>query len=128
MLLKINYSASGFTRAPYNKPTLSGSNTLEFELAELTHAAITIGRRSWSDVLRFGTLSGFEIIYRASLICANQLNSDSWIRKSDGYLHLDPSEKGAVSYFLGLSFTKLMACKLLEVEWLLHVDVYKNKC
>lgn len=126
MPLKINYNAKSFTTSPYDKAFLKGSQTLQFDLAELIHAAITVGRRNWSDVLQFGTLSHFEMIYRAGLVCANLTSESGYIIKSDAYNHLDPSEKGAVSYFLGLTFTKLMAHKLLDVDWLLHVDVYSK--
>jgi hypothetical protein len=38
---------------------------------------------------------------------------------------LDPSEKGAVNYFLGMTFCKLFATKLLHTPWLLHLDVFR---
>jgi len=38
---------------------------------------------------------------------------------------LDPSEKGAVNYFLGMTFCKLFAAKLLRTPWLLHLDVFR---
>lgn len=38
---------------------------------------------------------------------------------------LDPSEKGAVNYFLGLAVCKLFASSLLSAPWLLHLDVFR---
>jgi hypothetical protein len=38
---------------------------------------------------------------------------------------LDPTEKGAVNYFLGMTFCKLFAAKLLDTPWLLHLDVFR---
>ena len=38
---------------------------------------------------------------------------------------LDPSEKGAVNYFLGMATCKLFAAKLLDAPWLLHLGVFR---
>ncbi len=48
------------------------------------------------------------------------------VYRSDLYRTLDPSEKGAVSYFLGLTSAKLLAERYLRVPWLMHLDVYRN--
>ena len=40
---------------------------------------------------------------------------------------LDPTEKGAVSYFLGMVVCKLFATKLLNTPWLLHLDVFRSQ-
>ena len=42
--------------------------------------------------------------------------------KSDAYSRLDPSEKSAVSYFLGMTQAKITCELLLGVPHLLHVD------
>lgn len=39
---------------------------------------------------------------------------------------MDPSERGAVNYFLGMTFCKLFAAELLDTPWLLHFDVFKD--
>jgi hypothetical protein len=80
------------------------------------------------DVLQFGTYSGFEIIYRTALLYANLRETVcGHLSRSDAYDGLDPSEKGAVSYFLGLSASKLFAGRCLQVPWLLHLDVYRTQ-
>lgn len=38
---------------------------------------------------------------------------------------LDPTEKGAVNYFLRMIFCKLFATVSLDTPWLLHLDVYR---
>lgn len=61
------------------------------------------------------------------MIYANlQTSYSNHIIKSRAYKSLDPSEKSAISYFLGLTFTKLMATRLFGIPWLMHLDVYKN--
>jgi hypothetical protein len=50
-----------------------------------------------------------------------------YLHRSHAYNSLDPSEKGAISYFLGLASAKLLAERYLSVPWLMHLDVYKCK-
>lgn len=92
---------------------------------ELLHAAITVGRRGLRDVLAHGRYSTFEMHYRAAMLLANLQQSQGQLRKSDAYRHLDPSEKAAASYFIGLTLAKLMARRLLGIDWLMHLDVYR---
>lgn len=49
-------------------------------------------------------------------------NNSNEILKSEAYKALDPSEKSAISYFLGLTSAKLLASKFLNVQYLMHVD------
>ena len=78
-------------------------------------------------MVKFGFFSIFELIYRASIIYAN-LREDSrgYLAKSAAFDELDPSEKGAMSYFFGLATAKLLAEKRLGVSWLMHLDVYRH--
>ena len=123
---KLIYAARGFPRP--SSPELSGSHTLDITWSELVWAAITVGRAGMRDVLQFGTYSGFEIIYRTALLYANLTETPcEHLARSDAYDGLDPSEKGAVSYFLGLSASKLFAGRCLNVPWLLHLDVYRTQ-
>jgi hypothetical protein len=47
--------------------------------------------------------------------------------RTEAYKTLDPTEKGAVSYFLGMTMCKLFAAKLLDTPWLLHLDIYGDR-
>jgi len=47
------------------------------------------------------------------------------LRRTDAARTLDPTEKGAINYFLGLAITKLFASTLLDAPWLLHLDVFR---
>ncbi|MCU1325279.1 MAG: hypothetical protein JWN34_649 [Bryobacterales bacterium] len=121
----ITYGAAGF---PPNLPNLSGTHTLNFGWSELVWAAITVGRAGMRDVAKYGLFSAFEILYRGALIFAN-LREDQvgGLARSPAYNSLDPSEKGAISYFLGLVMAKLFASRCLDVPWLLHLDVYRER-
>ena len=118
---KLNYTAKGFS--PDLGGCLNGCYSIDVTWAELIWAGITVGRKSWEDVIRHGYHSFLEIIYRTAILKANLSSSPQGeFFKTDTYKNLDPSEKSAISYFLGLSFAKLVAHRLLSVPWLVHLD------
>ena len=100
---------------------------------DLVGAAVTVGRRSQFDVFRFGFSSRMEVVWRAALLRANlTLHASTWRRTgrftpSAAFLALDGSEKGAVTYFLGLALAKLAAERRWDVPWVLHLDVYSRR-
>ncbi len=123
--MEINYTSQNFL---YHYGTdFRGINQLQFTVQELMWSAITVGRANIIDVLSHGIYSEYEILYRASIIVANLSQNGINLFKSSAYEHLDPSEKSAVSYFLGLTFTKLLCAKRLNIPWLLHIDVYREQ-
>ena len=105
---------------------VNGDRDIDTTWDELLHAAITVGRRSWRDVRAHGRYSVFEICYRAAMLLANLQQSQGQLRKSDAYRSLDPSEKAAASYFIGLTLASLIARSRLGVRWLMHLDVYHD--
>lgn len=123
--MEITYNSQNFPRR--FGPDFQGANQLQFTIQELMWSAITVGRANFIDVLSNGIYSEYEILYRASILVANIAQNGTMLVKSSAYEHLDPSEKSAVSYFLGLTFTKLLSAKLLDIPWLLHIDVYRDQ-
>ncbi|MCH6485379.1 hypothetical protein MMG85_17645 [Pseudoxanthomonas sp. LH2527] len=66
--------------------------------------------------------------YRTAIIYANLMRSpDLSFGRSKAYIGLDPSEKGAISYFLGVALTKAFVERKLSVSWLMHVDLYRDR-
>jgi hypothetical protein len=66
-----------------------------------------------------------EMLWRIGMVAANirpTSSKDRWTR-TDAYNRLDPSEKSAVSYFLGMTQTAVMARKVLGYPHLVHVDL-----
>jgi hypothetical protein len=123
---RLPYTPEGFGK--YLGTALSAPSEILFSWEELCRAAITVGRRSWADVLKFGTYSVLEALWRIAIVRANLVeNYDGKLRQSNAFTDLDPSEKAGVSYFLGLALTKLVAEKLFGVPWLLHLDVYRRE-
>ena len=121
-MMTVKFEARGF--GPEYQ--LNGDGYIATTWPELVHAAITVGRRGLRDVLKHGRYSAFEMHYRAAMLLANLQQSQGQLRKSDAYRNLDPSEKAAASYFIGLTSANLMARKLLGIHWLMHLDVYHD--
>ena len=122
MTLLIDYQSHDFP-APYTFQ----SGTISTSWDELLWAAITVGRPSYFHVFRHGRSSFHEAIFRLSLIRkAVQQDWNGYLRRTNAYVALDPTEKGAVSYFLGMTICKLFAWRLLRTPWLLHIDVFRH--
>jgi len=121
MTLCIDYQSRAF---PASYTFRSG--TLSTSWDELLWAAITLGRPSTYHVFRHGQASFHEAIFRLSLIrMAVEQNRSGYVRRTNAFAALDPSEKGMVSYFLGMTLCKLFASRLLLTPWLLHLDVFR---
>jgi hypothetical protein len=120
MTLRIDYQSQAFP-APYT----FGSGRLVTSWDDLLWAAITIGRPSTYHVFRHGSASFHEAIFRLSLI--RMAVEQDWyhFRRTNAFAGLDPTEKGMVSYFLGMAICKLFASRLLRTPWLLHLDVFR---
>lgn len=103
------------------------SGTLMTTWDELLWAAITIGRPSTYHVFRHGPASAHEAIFRLALV--RMAIQEGWygqLQRTDAFAALDPTEKGMVSYFLGMMLCKVFAGQLLRTPWLLHLDVFRN--
>ena len=93
---------------------------------DILWAAITVGRPNRYIVFRYGDASVYEAFFRWSLIrmaLEQETPTTPCLSRTDAARTLDPSEKAAVSYFLGMTFCKLFATNLLNTPWLLHLDV-----
>lgn len=108
-------------------PSASGSMCCSTTWEDLCWAAITVGKRNQADILKHGAYSWFELVYRMHMLWAN-LQSDSADRfvQTAPYGDLDRSEKGAISFFLGMAVTKLLAADILDVPWLLHMSNFSG--
>ena len=93
---------------------------------DILWAAVTVGRPKLYYVFRHGEASLFEAIFRWSLIRMALEQRGCNLYRTDAFKSLDPTEKGAVNYFLGMVFCKLFADQLLGAPWLLHLDVFRD--
>lgn len=106
----------------------NGNTNLSVNWDDILWAAVTVGRPNRHYVFRHGDASVYEAIFRWSVIRMALEQSGPHgrrLRRTAAYKTLDPTEKGAVSYFLGMTFCKLFAAKLLDTPWLLHLDVFR---
>ena len=122
---KVAYTTNGFF-GPFE--SINGASDLELPWPFLVWSAISVGRAELIHIIRYREFSLFEIAFRAAMLFANLCEDGSGrIRRSEAYDGLDPSEKGAISYFLGLMFAKGFAERVLGVPWLMHLDVYRQE-
>jgi hypothetical protein len=100
------------------------SGFLSLSLARLVWGAITVGMTPFS--MGGSPRPLLELGWRAALTAASLSEdpaSGRWAR-TDGYRRLDPSEKRAVSYFLGMTQAKITCEHLLRAPHLIHLDAY----
>lgn len=117
----IRYEAHNF---PASTPIQNGQGVLSCSWGDLIWASLTLGRQSMLGSLAHYVKSPWEAIFRISLV-RTLLGSPGpqlpW-KRSIAASSLDPSEKAATNYFLGLILTKLFASRFLSTPWLLHLD------
>jgi len=102
-------------------------NELSVTWAEILWAAMTVGK-SEERLNQYGSFSWMERIHRAAVIgAAIKEDADGKLQRSGVYAASDPTEKGYISYFLGMVTSKLMARKYLNVPWLVHIDVLRDR-
>lgn len=107
------------------------SKELTFCTDDLLHAIVTCGMpiyycRTRSAVIRRKD----ELVYK---IAAIQFaldeqpdpkdSSRNVLVLSDRLRYLDPSEKGVLSYYIGMFFTKLISKKIFHVQYLVHLSI-----
>lgn len=112
---------------PASHPVSSG--TLGLEWSDLLWAAITIGRPNVTYVFQHSDASIHEALFRVFMIktALGQVGGSCRFQRTTAFKALDPTEKGAVSYFLGMAVCKLFASRLLNTPWLLHLDVFGSQ-
>ncbi len=118
--LKIPFETEDFPRLQ------NGESELETTWDDILWAAVTVGRPNRAYVFQHGYSSFYEAIFRWSMIrMALEEDPAGFLRRTGAERSLDPSERGAVSYFVGMTLCKLFAAKLLDTPWLLHLDVFR---
>ena len=133
-ILELNASYGNTLWIPYTSRdfpigTIAGSGHLHTEWDELLWAALTVGRPNTAYVLAHGDASYHEALFRLSLVrmALEQRPFSGSLQRTDAFRSLDPTEKGAVSYFLGMAVCKLFASSFLHTPWLLHLDVFRDQ-
>jgi hypothetical protein len=108
-------------------PPLLHNNTqylLNASMGRMMLAAATVGLSTWA-LTPGGTYSARsldELRWRAYMLKANLKSTGAQWGKSDSYLSLDPTEKGAVSYFHGMAQAALVLDRVLDLPYTAHID------
>lgn len=119
----IPYTAQNFK--PHLGSLLTGSNLLAVTWEELVWSAITVGKPGIAALFSHGWYSLSDTIVRSHMVYANLRQTPSRFEKSVLYDSLDPTEKGATSYFVGMMAAKLVAARLFDTPWLFHLSRFK---
>lgn len=123
-VVRIPYETEGFPAGT----VANGTAELTVTWNDVLWAAVTVGRPNRAYVFRYGEASRYEAVFRWSLVrmALEQGSPRAYrLRRTTAAKTLDPTEKGAVNYFLGMTICKLFAAKLLNAPWLLHLDVFR---
>jgi hypothetical protein len=124
-MLRIDYQSVDF---PPGAPVPNGYAMLDTSWDEILWAALTVGRPNRQAVFQYGDPSLYEAIFRLSLVrmaFEQRGTRGSRLWRTDAARTLDPTEKGAVNYFIGMTMCKLFAARLLDAPWMLHLDVFR---
>ncbi|MEX3507556.1 MULTISPECIES: hypothetical protein [unclassified Corynebacterium] len=101
-------------------PTPNGTLSIDVSSDEVCEAAAEVGATS----AVFGTPSRTwrEFLWRVNMILSSLDPTSGVWEQSFSYKRLDPSEKGGVSYYLGMVLPAIIAKKLWNTPHLVHVD------
>jgi hypothetical protein len=127
MPLRIDYESRDFAATA---PVGNGFASLDTSWGDLLWAVVTVGRPNWMYVFKNGPASAYEAMFRWSLLrmSLEQSGPQAYrLRRTAAARSLDPTEKGAVNYFLGVAMCKLFAAKRLNAPWALHLDVFGSQ-
>lgn len=104
----------------------NGHTTCTSSRADLVRAAVTAGYPNLASATTPpSTHRTWAVLFRASVVLAYlQAQPGGRITRSSAYNSADRSEKGAISYYLGLFGAKLSAELVLQTPWLWHYDTY----
>ena len=118
-----------YTSQDFPSGIVPGRGSLRTDWDDLLWAALTVGRPNTAYVFRHRQASWYEALFRLSLV-RMALEQRPWGRslcRTRAFKALDPTEKGAVSYFLGMAVCKLFASRLLNTPWVLHLDLVREQ-
>ena len=108
------FEASDF---PTGSP-LDGWHALNVRWDDLLWASITVGKAQ-PDLMRFGRYSFAEMLHRVACFHAYyDIDKSHRLTASSAFENLDSTEKGVVSFYLGMAMAKLYAEKVLGIPWM----------
>lgn len=121
--MDIKYDGIDFPDPLPNGLKIPTSASLSARPARLAWAAATVGYSPYGPAVnrRIGPL---ELQWRTAMIRASLSPTGGIFRRSASYQRLDPSEKAALSFFLGQAQAKLFAHDIFRISRFVHYDKY----
>ena len=106
-----------------------GSGNRQTDWDDLLWAALTVSRPDAAHVFRHGQAFYYEALFRLSLIriTFEQRPNGRSLCRTKASRSLDPTEKGAVSYFVAMAVCKLFANLLVDTTWVLHLALFRHQ-
>lgn len=118
----IPYEASDFPASS----ALNGIGTMTLPWEDVLWATVTVGKAQ-RDLMRHGRYSFAELLHRVACMTAYfDRDDENRVVLTRAYRQLDPSEKGVVSFYSGMTFAKLYADKVLNIPWMMHISRYES--
>lgn len=99
----------------------NGTSPIDVSQPEIYQAAAEVGATS-SVFSQTPHRTQREIAWRTNMVLANLEQTSSGWKQSTSYKRLDRTEKGGVSYYLGMVLPAIVAKKSWNVPHLVHVD------
>ena len=95
---------------------------LEFTNLELLHAVLTCTMPAGRLTPPFREKRKSELLQKMAMVeNALEVKGDQLV-KSSRTMYLDVSEKGVISHYLGVIFTKILAGKMFQDDYLVHIN------
>jgi hypothetical protein len=117
----IYYDLVNFTSSLPNGLVSPSHGNHGVPMARLVWAAATIGITPFGSHSRRHPL---ELQWREAMMRGCIQPGGEYFHRSESYERLDPSEKGAVSFFLGQAQAKLFAHDFFRISRFVHYDAY----
>jgi hypothetical protein len=123
---------------PHGNPwaITDGAADIHLSLPRLLHAAITVGHdHGWRQVVGAEIGGQMELLWKktAFLTTVHEANIARWgqnvssLLPTERFGKMDPSERRALTYHLGMTMAAAWTRHQLKVPWLLHLDVYRDQ-
>lgn len=121
--LRVGFRASGFNGS---LNWINGAWIVFIGWGDLVRAAVTVGYPSIGTDTNSSFHQRWANRLREAIVYAYLRNDSGSLVRTDVYKRADPSEKGAISYYLGLFGAKLIADRILGAPFLQHFDSYRR--
>ena len=96
-------------------------HNIQFNWPQLRHAVVTMGFPSLRAALPSTQHAlAFALHKIFALECIIKIDDRGTLKLHDKYENLDQSEKGVLSYWLGMCIAKIVAYEILDVSWPVH--------